>query len=111
MIRCSPTARLGASRPGVRIRGVVSPNTTLSWNPVDRQNSPDLAGYRIDWRLTTASAWNHASFVGDVAEATLQNVIVDNRLFGVSSVTYGGFDSPVVFRGPAGGFFAEPAGP
>jgi hypothetical protein len=78
---------------------------------VDRQDTPDLAGYRIYWRLTTAFAWNHASFVGDVAEATLANVIFDNWLSGVSSVTYGGFESTVVFPGPAGAFFAEPSGP
>ena len=89
----------------------MSPNTTFSWNPVDRQDTPDLAGYRIYWRLTTASEWNHASFVRDVAEATLENVIIDNWLFGLSSMTCGGFESPVVFPGPAGAFFAEPSGP
>jgi len=77
----------------------------------NRQYTPDLAGYRIYWRLTTAFAWNHASFVGGVAEATLENVIIDNWLFGVSSVTYGGFESPVVFPGPVGAFFAGPSGP
>jgi hypothetical protein len=95
---------------GVRIRGAVSPSTTLSWNPVDREDAPDLAGYRIYWRLTTSSAWNHASFVGDVAEATLENVIIDNWLFGVSSVTYGGFESPVVFPGAGRSLLRGPVG-
>jgi Zn-dependent M28 family amino/carboxypeptidase len=90
---------------GVRIAGAVSPSTTLSWNPVDRAVTPDLAGYRIYWRLTTEPEWNYSSFVGDTAEATLDNVIIDNWLFGVSSVSNGGFESPVVFPGPAGAFF------
>jgi Zn-dependent M28 family amino/carboxypeptidase len=94
---------------GVRIAGAVSPSTTLSWNPVDRAVAPDLAGYRIYWRLTTESEWNYSAFVGDTAEATLDNLIIDNWLFGVSSVSNGGFESPVVFPGPAGAFF--PASP
>ena len=71
--------------------------------------APDLAGYRIYWRLTTDPEWNYSVFVGDAAEATLDNVIIDNWLFGVSSVSNGGFESPVVFPGPAGAFF--PASP
>ena len=91
---------------GVRIAGAVSPNTTLSWDPVDRAVAPDLAGYRIYWRLTTEPEWNYSAFVGDTAEATLDNVIIDNWLFGVASVSNGGFESPVVFPGPAGAFFS-----
>ncbi|MCK5482506.1 MAG: M28 family metallopeptidase [Gemmatimonadetes bacterium] len=94
---------------GVRIAGAVSPSTTLSWNPVDRSVAPDLAGYRIYWRLTTAPEWNYSEFVGDSTEATLDNVIIDNWLFGVASVSNGGFESPVVFPGPAGAFFGGPA--
>lgn len=93
---------------GVRIAGAVSPSTTLSWNPIDRAVAPDLAGYRIYWRLTTEPEWNYSVFVGDTAEATLDNVIIDNWLFGVSSVSNGGFESPVVFPGPAGAFFPGP---
>jgi hypothetical protein len=94
---------------GVRIQGAVSANTTLSWSPVDPDNAPDLAGYRIYWRLTTEPEWNYSVFVGNVPEATLENVIIDNWLFGVASVSNQGFESPVVFPGPAGAFFAEPA--
>jgi hypothetical protein len=96
---------------GVRITGAVSPSTTLSWNPVAPQGAPDLAGYRIYWRLTTASEWDHSAFVGNSTAATLDNLIIDNWLFGVSSVSNGGFESPVVFPGPAGAFFAAPPGP
>jgi hypothetical protein len=75
---------------------------------VDRAVAPDLAGYRIYWRLTTEPEWNYSVFVGDTAEAKLDNVIIDNWLFGVSSVSNGGIESPVVFPGPAGAFFPDP---
>lgn len=100
-----------AAPSGVRISGAVSPSTTLAWNPVDLQRAPDLAGYRIYWRLTTASEWDHSVFVGNSTASTLDNLMIDNWLFGVSSVSNGGFESPVVFPGPAGAFFAEPTGP
>jgi hypothetical protein len=35
---------------------------------------------------------------------TLENLVIDNYLFGVSSVSAQGFESPVVFPGPAGSF-------
>ena len=99
-----------AAPTGVRISGAVSPSTSLSWNPVDLRRAPDLAGYRIYWRLTTASEWDHSVFVGNSTASTLDNLIIDNWLFGVSSVSNSGFESPVVFPGPAGAFFAEPPG-
>ena len=99
-----------AAPSGVMIRGAVSPSTTLSWSPVDRLSAPDLAGYRIYWRLTTSPEWNHSVFVGDTTAYTLENVIIDNWLFGVSSVSERGFESPVVFPGPTGAFFPESTG-
>jgi hypothetical protein len=35
---------------------------------------------------------------------TLENVVIDNYFFGVSSVAKDGSQSPVVFPGPAGSF-------
>ena len=89
---------------GVRIRGAVSPSTTLSWNRTDPGIAPHLAGYRVHWRLTTEPEWSHSMFVGDVAEHTLENLVIDNWFFGVSSVSEQGYESPVVFPGPAGSF-------
>jgi len=42
--------------------------------------------------------------VGDVEEFTLENVVIDNYYFGVSSLSETGVQSPVVFPGPAGAF-------
>jgi Zn-dependent M28 family amino/carboxypeptidase len=86
--------------PGnVSISGQVSPDTTLMWDKVD-----GASHYRIHWRLTTEPQWTHSRTVGDVSEFTLQNVVIDNYFFGVSSVSADGIQSPVVFPGPAGAF-------
>ena len=34
----------------------------------------------------------------------MENMVIDNYLFGVASVNADGFESPVVFPGPAGAF-------
>ncbi|HEX7121449.1 MAG TPA: M28 family peptidase [Gemmatimonadaceae bacterium] len=78
----------------VRIGGAVSPHTTLAWNPV---SDPNLAGYRIYWRRTTAPQWEHSIFVGNVNEYTLENIVIDNWFFGVASVGRDGNESVVVF--------------
>jgi hypothetical protein len=83
----------------VEIRGQVTPHTTLRWNKV-----PGATSYRIHWRLTTDAQWTRFRTVGDVSEFTLQNVVIDNYFFGVSSISATGVQSPVVFPGPAGAF-------
>lgn len=81
--------------PGnVRIGGAVRPSTTLAWDPVD---DPNLAGYRIYWRATTAPQWEESRFVGDVTEHTLENLVIDNYLFGVAAVGRDGNESVVSF--------------
>lgn len=83
----------------VGISGQVSPDTTLSWSKV-----PGAAQYRVHWRLTTEPQWTYSRLVGDVSEFTLENIVIDNYFFGVSSVSETGVQSPVVFPGPAGAF-------
>jgi hypothetical protein len=62
-------------------------------------DSSNLAGYKVHWRDTTAPQWQHSRYVGDVTEFTLENVVIDNYLFGVSAVATDGHESPVVFPG------------
>ena len=88
----------------VTIEGAVSSNTTLRWTAADKQQNPQLAGYKIYWRYTDAPQWQYSKFVGDVSAATLENVVIDNYFFGVASVSQSGFESPVVFPGAAGSF-------
>ena len=89
---------------GVEIEGAVSPDTTLRWTRPPAAQAPDLAGYRIHWRLTTEPQWSHSIYVGDVVNYTLENVVIDNYFFGVSAVGTNGAESPVVFPGAAGDF-------
>jgi hypothetical protein len=81
----------------VRIGGAVSASTTLAWAAVQ---DPNLAGYRIYWRDTDQPQWQRSRFVpAGTTRFTLENVIIDNYLFGVASVGKNGNESPVVFAG------------
>jgi hypothetical protein len=96
----------GAPPPpaGVTIEGAVSPDTTLRWTRPPAAQSPNLAGYKLYWRLTTEPQWTHSRWAGDVTEYTLENVVIDNYFFGVAAVAEDGSESPVVFPGAAGSF-------
>ncbi len=89
----------------VQIQGAVRPSTTLSWDALNPSENPQLAGYKIYWRLTDSNQWQWSRYVpSDVEEYTLENVVIDNYYFGVAAVSKNGFESPVVFPGPAGSF-------
>jgi len=78
----------------VSIGGVVEPSTKLKWSPVVHDN---LAGYKIYWRETTAPQWQFSRFVGNVTEFTLDGIVIDNFLFGVTAVDAHGNESMVAF--------------
>ena len=86
-----------AAPDSVTIRGAVSANTTLRWQAV---NAADLAGYRVYWRQPTSPTWDYSRWVGNVTEATLEGVIIDNYFFGVAAVDREGNESLVVFPSP-----------
>jgi Zn-dependent M28 family amino/carboxypeptidase len=86
-----------AAPDSVTIRGAVSANTTLRWQAV---SAPDLAGYRVYWRQATSPTWDYSRWVGNVTEATLEGVIIDNYFFGVAAVDRDGNESLVVFPAP-----------
>jgi hypothetical protein len=88
----------------VSIKGAVEPSTTLSWDALPSAQNPQLAGYKIYWRLTDAPQWQYSRDVGNVTQFTLENVVIDNYFFGVASVSKEGFESPVVYPGAAGAF-------
>ena len=88
----------------VTIEGAVSPDTTLKWDRPPAAQAPNLAGYKVYWRLTTEPQWTHGVYVGNVAEHTLENIVIDNYFFGVAAVAKDGTESPVVFPGAAGSF-------
>lgn len=88
-----------ASPLGVTIEGAVKPDTTVKWDAV-----PGAAGYRVWWRSTTAPQWTHSRWAGNVTQIVLPGVVIDDFFFGVSAVSADGYESPVVFPGPAGSF-------
>jgi Zn-dependent M28 family amino/carboxypeptidase len=88
----------------VKISGAVTPDTRLSWTA--SRGSP-AAGYRVYWRDTTEPAWTHWRDAGKGEALTLANVAIDDFAFGVASVSADGFESPVVFPGAAGAFWAH----
>jgi hypothetical protein len=76
------------------IGGIVQASVKFRWEQV---NDPNVAGYKIYWRDTTSPTWDHSRFVGDVSEATLEGIVIDNFFFGVATVGKNGYESPVVF--------------
>jgi hypothetical protein len=86
-----------AAPQGVKVRTDKLVNdSTLVWqaNP-----EPDVAGYRIVWRETTAAGWQGAKFVGNVTEATV-NLSKDNYFFGVQAVDKDGNVSVATYPAP-----------
>ncbi|NVK50255.1 MAG: M28 family peptidase [Cyclobacteriaceae bacterium] len=78
----------------VRIGGAVRPSTTLAW---EESNDPNIAGYKIYFRLTTSPTWDNFVYVSGVNEHTLEGIVIDNYYFGVAAVGKDGNESPVVF--------------
>ena len=76
----------------VKIGGIVEPSARLLWSKVD-----GAVSYKIYWRDTTAPNWEHSRNVGDITQFTLEGIVIDNFLFGVSAIGKDGFESPVVF--------------
>ncbi|MFF5294831.1 M20/M25/M40 family metallo-hydrolase [Paractinoplanes globisporus] len=71
--------------------------TTLRWQP---NPEPDLAGYEILWRDTTAPDWQHSRAVGNVTTVTI-DLSKDNVFFGVRSVDRAGNRSPAAAPQPS----------
>ncbi|MBB2943026.1 hypothetical protein FB565_002739 [Actinoplanes lutulentus] len=90
-----------AQAPGTP-RGVVidttqlTNETTLRWQ---LGTEPDLAGYEVLWRETTAPDWQHVVGVGKVAAVTI-DLSKDNVFFGVRAVDTAGNRSPAAAPQP-----------
>ncbi|MFC7303438.1 M28 family metallopeptidase [Streptomyces monticola] len=90
-----------AQAPGTprnaRIRTTALTNATeLVW---DRGAEPDLVGYEVVWRETTAPEWTHLVDVGDTTAHEV-DLSKDNVFFGVRAVGRTGYRSPVAFPTP-----------
>lgn len=85
-----------APRPPANVRVLtreLSYDTTLRW---DASPEPDVAGYEVVWRETTASQWQKHKDVMNELEATVP-VNKDNFFLGVRAYDRDGYRSPVTF--------------
>ncbi|WP_221356759.1 M20/M25/M40 family metallo-hydrolase [Streptomyces beigongshangae] len=90
-------AQAPAAPRGARILTAALTNATeLVWT---RGTEPDLAGYEVVWRETTAPEWTHVIPVGDVTSHEV-DLSKDNVFFGVRAVNGAGLRSPVSFPAP-----------
>jgi Zn-dependent M28 family amino/carboxypeptidase len=79
------------------VAAVLTNDTTLRWT---RGSEPDLAGYEVVWRETTAPDWTNVIPVGNVTTVTI-DLAKDNVHFGVRAVDRDGHRSPVAYPQPA----------
>lgn len=75
------------------VAAALSHDTTMRW---EASPEPDVAGYEVVWRDTTAAQWTDTKDVGTALEATLP-MSKDNVFFGVRAYDADGYRSPVRF--------------
>ena len=108
--------------PEPTVEGAVSTDTTIKWPQV-----PLAANYVVRWRRTDSGLWDKVRRVGGLGEcplaqhsggnmpassewsmgpcsAVLKGIRVDDWVFGVSSVSKDGYESPVASAVPGGAF-------
>ena len=86
--------------PSVSISGAVTYDTMVSWAPV-----AGAASYRAWWRDSLDPAWTHSRLAGNATSIKLENINIDDWLFGASALSADGYESPVSFPfgdGPVG---------
>ncbi len=72
-------------------------DTELRWQA---NHEPDLAGYEIVWRETTAANWTHRRLVGNVTDYIVKGRSKDNFIFGIRAIDKAGNRSTVAYPRP-----------
>jgi hypothetical protein len=85
---------MAPATPIVGITGAVTYDTSLSWQPV-----AGATAYRAWWRDSLDPLWSHSRMANNVTGIKLERVNIDDWLFGVSSLSADGYESPVGFPG------------
>ncbi len=89
----------------IKAEGAVSTDTVVSWS-----HHPSATAYVIRWRRTDSNQWENSLVTPEQLRAdtldslTLPHVRVDDWVFGVSSVSKDGWESPVASAVPGGAF-------
>lgn len=89
----APSRPKGVTIPAQRL----SNDTELRW---EANKEPDLAGYEVVWRDTTAPVWTNSRPVGNVTSFTMKGMSKDNYFFGVRAIDKDGNKSPVTYPRP-----------
>ena len=85
-------ARKGQLTPMIT-RGKTRYDAALKWK--NENPEPDLLGYAVVMRKSTAPYWEKEVFVGKVTEYTLKDVSIDDVIFGVKAIDRDGNESLV----------------
>jgi hypothetical protein len=85
-------ARKGQLTP-MLTRGKTRYDAALRWK--NENPEPDLLGYAVVMRKSTAPYWEKEIFVGKVTEYTLKDVSIDDVIFGVKAIDRDGNESLV----------------
>jgi hypothetical protein len=86
--------------PAPAVEGAVSTDTSLRWEPVRAASA-----FIVRWRPTDAANWTDSvRLPGNATGHVLKGVRVDDFVFGVSSVSEDGYESPVASAVPGGAF-------
>tara|TARA_R110001583_G_scaffold31233_2_gene107046 strand:- start:1735 stop:3093 length:1359 start_codon:yes stop_codon:yes gene_type:complete len=96
-VNCLTLASIAAAPlapENVMIAGAVQPSTRLKWDAIEDDT---IIGYKIYWRDTTSPQWQYSRFVGNITDYTLKNIVIDNYLFGVASISENGAESLIQF--------------
>ena len=95
-------ASLAWAPPSVKklsIGGIVEASVKFRWEHPDDKS---IKGYKIYWRETTSSTWDNSRLIDKIDNYTLEGIVIDNFIFGISTVNKKGFESLVSF--PQGTF-------
>ncbi|PTQ13153.1 peptidase M28 [Sphingomonas oleivorans] len=87
-------ARAPAAPGNAVLRGALSADTSISWDPV-----PGAAAYRVHWRRADRQDWTESRDVKKETMLFLRNVNIDDNFFGVSALSADGAESPITFAG------------
>ena len=99
-VNAAALSALASAPAGPKHVGVttgLSNDTELKW---DANKEPDLLGYEIVWRDTTAATWTNSRSIGNVLTFTMKGMSKDNYFFGVRAVDREGNRSPASYPRP-----------